>query len=378
MRLNLWLRRVLFGGALALALLWFTIPALASEALVRGTPARFQGGMKIKAMNATALTNLGTPPAGFIYVYVKESDGLLYMKDSEGTETLLGADGADFGVSGTDIIPAGTDYDLLLDDGSTLQWGDANPGTADITISRVSDGVLKMSGAAVAAKLRLLEAVANGTAYVGLAAPADVTTSYTITAAAAAPSQTLPLLMDSTGQLSYGKPQWEVLAAHVTPSSVAGNAGATAFTFGGDGSATIAANKLSVGAVLHIVVDGTITTDGGESETCQLTLKIGSKTIYTSAANSYSTASTAVPWHFDVWLTELTAGASGTARATGVFSTDPGAAGSSVTETIGASLTSFDTTATELVAVTCTWANGDATPDVATMTSMVITYGNYD
>lgn len=185
------------------------------------------------------------------------------------------------------------------------------------------------------------------------------------------------LVSDGSGTLSFA-PRERQLAANITASTVAGNAAATAYTFTGDGSATVAGGTFRVGSVLHIRAGGTVTTDGSESETLQHTLKIGSKTLYASPATSFTTASTAVPWVIDGYLTILTTGASGTARFSGTYSTDPGAAGSSVNEAIGASVTSFDTTADQLVAVTATWANGDATPDAATMNDLVLQINDYD
>jgi hypothetical protein len=163
-----------------------------------------------------------------------------------------------------------------------------------------------------------------------------------------------------------------IIGNNITASSIIGTASATAFTFTGQGTDTLPANYLDVGETIHIVAAGTVTTDGSESETLTLTFKIGSKTIYTSLANSYSTASTAVPWTFDCTLTQLTAGASGTAVASGTMATDPGAAGSSIVNDFCTSITSFDTTATQQITVTATWANGDASPDVATMNQLFI------
>lgn len=48
-------------------------------------------------------------------------------------------------LTGTDLSPLTADDDLLLHDGSTLQWGDGDPGTADVVLSRSAANTLALA-----------------------------------------------------------------------------------------------------------------------------------------------------------------------------------------------------------------------------------------
>jgi hypothetical protein len=162
--------------------------AFAAESRVRGTPARFEGALKIKEMTAP-----GTPPTGFTYVYIK-TDGIIYTKNDSGVETALGTTDSIWGTTGTNESLLVADNDILLHDGSTLGWGDANPGTLETYLADISAGIIALSGgAAHEAEFRILEDESNGTNYVGISVPASLVADYTLLMFATAPAnQAIP------------------------------------------------------------------------------------------------------------------------------------------------------------------------------------------
>lgn len=159
------------------------------------------------------------------------------------------------------------------------------------------------------------------------------------------------------------------LAANSTRATAAGDAAPAVYTFTGEGSTTIAANKLNdIGRTVILDIGGLATSDGSEAETLQHIFKVGSSTAFSSTAASLNTATTDGPWYAHIVLTavDVTVPAAAKVFATGFYCIDPGAAGAGLMEPIGALLT-LDVTGTLAVTVTHTWASGDASPDASTM-----------
>jgi hypothetical protein len=334
----------------------------------------FRGALKMAYMTAP-----GTPATGFGTIYFK-SNGIAYSKNAAGTEAALGTTDPLWGHNAsTNITPITASDALLLHAGSTLGWGTASPGTTDTTIARVSAGLLKLGGLTGGpGGLQFLETTTNGANYTGWKAPASLAgnTQY-IMPLADATSAGQGLTSDASLTTSW-RPFAIQLATNITASSIVGTAGATAFTFTGEGSKTVAASRLSVGSVVKITIAGTVTTDSDGAETMQHVFTLGNKTLYdTGALDVHGTSVTASPWIFTCEVTELTAGANGTFCAVGNFTYRNGTAAAAVYPFV-ASLTSFDTTATADLVDTLTWGTGDASPDVCTMKVCNVSYNNVD
>lgn len=173
---------------------------MSAESRVRGTPARFEGALKLKE-----LASYTTPATGYGYIYF-DTDGNAYSINDGGTTVALGTTDSIWGhgsVITTNVEFANADDDLLLCDGSTIQWGDANPGTVETTIADISAGIITLSGgAAHEAVFRLLEDSTNGTNYIGLTVPASVAADYDLLLPATAPADTAIFYTSATSTMA--------------------------------------------------------------------------------------------------------------------------------------------------------------------------------
>jgi hypothetical protein len=114
--------------------------------------------------------------------------------------------------------------------GNTISATNAGGG---ISLQSLTTGVYNLLGNSTQqANLRIFEDTDNGTDYVGLAAPASVTTSYTLTYPAAAPTITDSVLISTTaGALSWTN--WEQNVTFTPVASGTGVAGSPTGTFTG-------------------------------------------------------------------------------------------------------------------------------------------------
>lgn len=357
-----------------LALFCLTSVAFAAEARVRGTPARFEGALKIKEMTAP-----GTPASGFVYVYMK-SDGLIYIKDDAGTETSLTAAGGQWGSSGTDITLADNDDDLLLDDGTTISFTDGNPGTADVILARAAAGILSLSGAAtLPGTIRILEDTDNGAHYVEFKAAASLAgnVSYTLPTVAhigrtANPARTLFATLSSAGQESTA-PSEVVLYQSLTAS--AAHTGSTAAetsvmpaTDEGTGDTDLAAWLLT-GASLpwHAFVRFTGDADGDETLTVN---------VYAGATLIGTSGAVAVDGGGEICLDGLLTISAGGATGTGDFSCKSFTAAAVAMD--GADIGSTDFTAVTPFDIKLDWGGTTDAADSATVQVARITANNVD
>lgn len=368
------LRLILLRGALAFALLGcFWSSALAAEArTVNGTPARFRGGLKIPELTSTQITNMGTPSSGFVLLYFK-SDGLLYIKDDAGTETQISAAGLE---DIAELADPNADRFLFWDD-SAGAYAFLVPSTG-LTISgtnlTIDSTVATLTGSQVLTNKTLTAPVISSISNTGTITLATVNTTEP-TANPAVSGQAL--VATTAGVQSYAE-RMACLATNTTESSVTGDLGATVYTFTGQGSSTIPADKFNnIGRSITVFIGGDVTTDGSESETLQHTFKLAAQTILASTAADFSTATTNGAWFACITLTatDVTVPAAAKVQASGYYCVDPGAKGAGLIEPISALLT-VDTTGTLLVSATATWANGDASPDVANMDTLTILDGD--
>jgi len=173
MKITIDLRRI----GLVAALLIFGVLATSSRAIVRGTPARFKGTLEVKEQASQP----ASPATGYGNIWF-DTAGIPHSTTDGGVDQELGTTDTLWGAATTNISPLSADDDLALDDGSWLQWGDANPGTLTSVIKQVTPGVLSLGGfAAAAGGWQLVEDSSNGTNYVFITAGESIGGNYTVT-----------------------------------------------------------------------------------------------------------------------------------------------------------------------------------------------------
>lgn len=173
---------------------------MSAEKRVFGTPARFDGALKLKE-----LASYTTPASGFGYIYM-DTDGSAYSINDAGTATALGTTDNIWGhgaVITTNVQFDTADDDLLLCDGSTIGWGDGNPGTIETTLSDISAGILSLGGgAAYSGVFRFLEDSSNGSNYIGISPPQSVAADYDLVLPATAPADEAVFYTSATSTMA--------------------------------------------------------------------------------------------------------------------------------------------------------------------------------
>lgn len=323
------------------------------------------------------------------------------LKLTAGLPTWADAGTADSGLTANSIPYVGASG-ILSESTANLFW-DPTANSNELTLgSGTSPGNLK-----------LLEGSGGGTNFTGILAPSTLAGNTPFTLPNAYPGSTLPVLCSSAGVLSTGALSVAQggsgavtltgvlkgngtsaftaatagtdyiagglamipIATLITPDTILGNeAGKQTFVFSGQGTNILPANYLDVGQHVHAVVAGTLTTDGSESEAITLTFDAGANPIFNSGSLDLSTAQTGSKWYLDLHFIGLTAGAPGSQIASGSFTFAP--TGGAVIHTPLITSMTETTTGTLTLAMKATWANGDASPDVASCSVLLLTGGD--
>ena len=378
--------------AIAIMAILLIVFAPSAEKRAAGTPLRIEGALKSKEIAAP-----GTPANGYGYWYFTTA-GLATAVNDSGVSTTLGTTDSIWGhgaIITTDISPLVADEDMLLCDGSTIGWGAANPGAIDVWLTRISDGILSITGTAAAAGLRYLEAAANGTNYTAWDAPAnlagDVTTHMFATALvagdllyASAANQpaglaksTVPgVAIRNTGGSNvpaYG-PVQVLLYSEIAP-AVAPLAGTdsneTALTPATvEGSGTLAVAGQLAGACYTF--DATIVM-GGDADSDEAIVITG----YSGTQLLFTTASIAVDGAVTIFvhgnLKIRTVGAGGTGIVSGIWTDSLGA-----TKAFSTAITNYNTTATHAFVIKGNWAGTTDAADTASLEDVNISLNNVD
>lgn len=380
--------------AIAIMAILLIVFATSAEKRAAGTPLRIEGALKSKEIAAP-----GTPANGYGYWYFTTA-GLATAVNDSGVSTTLGTTDSIWGhgaIITTDISPILADEDVLLDDGSTLGWGAANPGAIDVWLTRISDGILSITGTAAAAGLRYLEAAANGTNYTAWDAPANLAGNVTThmfgtglsagdTVVATATNQmgavaksTVPgVAFRNTGASNLGA--WgpvDVLlytAVAASPAHLGTTAAETALTPAAvEGTATIPVAAFLAGENFDYNAALTVLSDADGDETLTINLYFGAQLVGTSGAIA---ADGNTKWYIDGHVKLKTIGAASTAVYEAMFANGVVVpAISCVAITAG---DNFDLTSTKAFTIKADWGGTTDAADSVVLEDLTLHANNVD